>query len=885
MSFFSPERGLRSRSKRWSDNVLNRSLKGVEKLEDKVVLSATVGDGMPVISFNADTVWNSGYTGNITIKNDEAMPIDDWVLEFDLEAKITSLWNGQIVSTEGDHYTVEHASWNDTIAPGASVSFGFVASGNVGEGAINFIFNGEGEDPVPIPVKISIDDATLTEGDSENLTAELTVSLSQAPTDTLTVDFRTANDTAIAGEDYQTTSGTLTFAAGETSKTIAVTVLGDTVEESDESFGVVLENATYSNAAGAVIVDAEGLVTIEDNDQTVPEGAGAVEFTVSSDWGSGFTGGITITNEDGTAWNDWTLEFDFEGSLTAVWNATVAEHNGDHYVIKPAAWNTSVAAGGTVSFGFNGARASSDIEPTNFVLNGKSVNDPTDPEDPDDPTTPSLSVEDVKVVEGNEGTTTVTMLVRLSEAADQPITVSYETTPGTATEGTDYLAASGSVTFEAGETEKEISVAIVGDTDYEYAESLSVLLATTVDGIEDAVGTITILNDDTNPNGDSDQRVIAYYAEWGIYDRDYQPLDIPADQLTHVIYAFAQIKDGEIAVYDSYAALEKAYPGDTWDQEVRGTFNQFRILKEENPDLNVLIAVGGWTLSGEFSNVALTEASREKFAASVVEFVTTYGFDGVDLDWEYPVAGGMGSNTYRPEDTVNYTLLVQELREQFDAQSAIDGQTYEITIAAPAGYDKIENFELEKMSQYVDWFNVMTYDYHGLWENTTNHNAPLYASEDDPSYFRDKYVIDYTIQSYLSAGVSPDQLVLGVPLYGYGWQGVGSENYGLYQSSTGAAPGTWEAGSYDYSHIVQLLEDYPESYSVHWDDEAGVPYVYSTANGGMFITFENEQSVQLKIDYVMEHELGGMFFWELSADADGDDSLVEQVSDALLMPV
>ena len=381
---------------------------------------------------------------------------------------------------------------------------------------------------------------------------------------------------------------------------------------------------------------------IKNNDHVTPDpgASGAVEFTVVSDWATGFTGEMTITNEETTASDDWTLEFDFQGDLTAVWNAEVVEHSGDHYVIKAASWNGSVPAGGTVSFGFNGARASSHIEPTNFVFNGTPVDGPTDPVDPndpvapEDPTVPTLSVDDVQLAEGDGDLTTATLLVRLSEASDQPITVAYETSAGTAIEGVDYLGTSGSVTFEAGETEKEISVAIVGDLNYEYAENFSVLLAVTnVDGIENAVGTVTIYNDDANPSGDGDQRVVAYYTDWGIYGRDYQPMDIPAEELTHVIYAFAQIKDGEVAIYDSYAAVENAFPGDTWDQELRGNFNQLQILKEQNPHLNVLIAVGGWTLSGEFSDVALTEASRDKFAASAVEFVTTYGFDGVDLDW------------------------------------------------------------------------------------------------------------------------------------------------------------------------------------------------------------------------------------------------------------
>ena len=146
------------------------------------------------------------------------------------------------------------------------------------------------------------------------------------------------------------------------------------------------------------------------------------------------------------------------------------------------------------------------------------------------------------------------------------------------------------------------------------------------------------------------RRIVAYFPEWAVYRRNYHVANIPADKITHVNYAFAKpTADGDCVLFDAYAAIDKAYPGDKWDQGVlRGSFNQLQILKKKHPHLKTLISVGGWTLSGPFSDIAFTEEKRVKFAKACVAFMVKYGFDGVDIDWEYPVSGGLETNKKRP---------------------------------------------------------------------------------------------------------------------------------------------------------------------------------------------------------------------------------------------
>lgn len=379
------------------------------------------------------------------------------------------------------------------------------------------------------------------------------------------------------------------------------------------------------------------------------------------------------------------------------------------------------------------------------------------------------------------------------------------------------------------------------------------------------------------PNIDTgEERIVAYYIEWGIYGRDYQPMDIPADKITHINYAFANIgADGRIALGDPYAAIDKYYEGDTWDQPYRGTYNQINnVLRGQYPHLRTLISVGGWTWSGRFSDVALTAESRSVFAESCVEFIRTYNFDGVDIDWEYPVCCGLGSNTYRPEDRENYTLLLQELRTQLDAAAAEDDRTYLLTIAAPAGYDKIANLEPDGIAASCDWINVMTYDLHGAWDMTaTNHHSKLYANPDDPGddEIAERYNVASSIQTYLDAGVPASELVVGLPFYGRAWGGVGSANGGLFQPGTTVPPGTWDdwssgsTGINDWFEIEEFIAS--GEYTRYWDDHSKVPWLYSpTRHGGHFVSYDDEESVQYKVDYVRDLGLGGYMFWEITAD-------------------
>lgn len=854
----------------------------LERLEGREVPA-----GISVV-YNTTQDWGSGFQGSFVIRNETASPVNDWKLEFDWGASISSIWDATVASRSGSRYLVANAGWNGVIAAGGTVSFGLLAAPGAVAGAkpANYALNGVPlGSTAPLSPSISVADAKVTEGNAGTSMLVFPVALSSISATPVTVAYSTASLTATAGSDFTQASGTITFAPGETSKTVSVAVSGDTMVEQDETLSIKLSGPT-----GATLGAATATGTIINDD--VAAGTGEIRFQVTSDWGTGYNGQVTITNQRPAALTGWNLSFDYDGTISSIWDAKIVSRVGNRWTVASAGWNDSIPVNGSVSFGYGGVAGSTYPRPTNFLLAAGSVPAPAPAPQP------TVSIAAASVAEGNSGTRSLSFAVSLSAASASPVTVTLNTADGTAKAGADYQALSASViTIAAGAVSATVSVPVIGDTSVEPDETLSVTISAAAGAvIGTASATGTIINDDTaqtpppssNPvPGAGKKRVVGYFAEWGIYGRNYTIADLPVDKLTTINYAFAKITDsGEVGIFDSWAAVEKPFGSDTWSTPLRGNFHQLQLLKAARPNLEIMISIGGWTLSDKFSDVALTEASRARFAASCLAFCKQYGFDGVDLDWEYPVSGGLSSNTYRPEDKRNYTLLVEEIRRQFNAADALDGKHRLISIAAPAGYDKIVNLEPAALARSLDFMNLMTYDYHGSWENTTNHQAALYANPADPSGEGARYTIAYTVDAYLAAGVPAEKMVLGAPIYGRSWRGVGPANNGLFQPATGAGSGTWENGSVDYADLLNKVKTQPSVYKLNWDASAGVPYVYApTVEGGWFSTFENTQSLNLKIDYLMSKGLGGVMFWEASGDvrdSNSPDSLIGAAAKRLL---
>jgi chitinase len=338
-------------------------------------------------------------------------------------------------------------------------------------------------------------------------------------------------------------------------------------------------------------------------------------------------------------------------------------------------------------------------------------------------------------------------------------------------------------------------------------------------------------------------RVVGYYADWTA--ARYPLADIPADKLTHVNYAFGKIGPDNRLTWNAAAAVERVYPGDCSDPGCpHGLFNQITLLKRKQPHLKFLISVGGWTDSAPFYEMAATDASRQTFAQSCAEFLKTYPqFDGIDIDWEHPVVGGLQPG--QPRDAHNYVLLLGALR------SAI-GTGKLLTVAVPASARGIDPLEYADMAPLLDWVNVMTYDFHS-GGTMAGFNSALY-NHDDPS--NPKRNTHDAVQAILAKGVPRAKLVVGVPFYGRGWRGV--ESSSVWSTGTG----TLQVGGYKVIAASFLKNP---GFVRYWDDVAKVPWLYN-AETKEWITYEDPQSMRIKGEYVAAQTLGGAMFWELSND-------------------
>ncbi|SDI00986.1 chitinase [Sinosporangium album] len=369
---------------------------------------------------------------------------------------------------------------------------------------------------------------------------------------------------------------------------------------------------------------------------------------------------------------------------------------------------------------------------------------------------------------------------------------------------------------------------------------------------------VTVRTNDGPPPPPGD-KLMGYFVNWGIYQRNYHVKNIDtsgsAAKLTHINYAFANVSaDGRCIIGDSWADYEKAYTAaesvdgvaDTWDQPLRGNFNQLRKLKAKHPNLKVLFSVGGWTWSNNFGAASRNATAFAESCYNLVEDPRWADvFDGIDIDWEYPNACGLICDTSGPASFKN---LMQAVRAKFGQNNLV---TAAITADGTPG-GKIDAADYGGASQYVDWYNVMTYDFFGAWakQGPTAPHSPLRPYDRQPIAGFDS---DTAIQKLKTKGVPANKLLLGIGFYGRGWTGVTQDAPG--GTATDAAPGTYEPGFEDY----KILKDRcPSTGTI-----GGTAYAKCN---NQWWGYDTPATIAGKMTYAKGEGLGGSFFWELSGD-------------------
>ncbi|PPQ84685.1 hypothetical protein CVT25_014216 [Psilocybe cyanescens] len=349
---------------------------------------------------------------------------------------------------------------------------------------------------------------------------------------------------------------------------------------------------------------------------------------------------------------------------------------------------------------------------------------------------------------------------------------------------------------------------------------------------------------------------MAYFTNWGIYGANFQPTDIVPGPLTHILYSFADVSadTGSISLTDSYADEQKHFPTDSWNDvgnNLYGCLKQLYLLKLQQRNLKVLLSIGGWTYSqaGHFDFVT-SASSRATFVASAVQLIEDYGFDGIDIDFEYPANTDQGQGLAQ---------LMTALRTAFDNLAAQKGDktTYLLTAAVAAGPANYAFLQVPQMNAALSFWNLMAYDYAGSWLNYSDNQANVYGGA------RTGFSTDAALKFYFGAGASPNKLVMGMPLYGHAFENTA----GLGQPYSGIGPGTIQAGIYSYNTLplagAQVFENTTDISS----------YSYNAATQEL-VSYDTPNIIKLKVQYLNSKGMGGSMFWELSTDKVGADSLV-----------
>jgi chitinase len=333
--------------------------------------------------------------------------------------------------------------------------------------------------------------------------------------------------------------------------------------------------------------------------------------------------------------------------------------------------------------------------------------------------------------------------------------------------------------------------------------------------------------------------VIAYYS--GGPER----LDsFNARQMTHIIYCFGHLDGNRLKIKSARdtAVIQKMVA-----------------MKKVNPELKVLLSLGGWGGCEPCSDVFATEKGRKEFAQSVKELNAYFRADGIDLDWEYPTVPGFPGHKYSPSDKEAFTQLVKQLR-------ATLGKTQIITFAA-GGFQKYldEAVDWKAVMPVVDYVNLMSYDLVSGFATTTGHHTALYSNPDQ------KESTHNAVQWLIRNGVDPAKIIIGAAFYARIWENVPAQNNGLYQA------GKFQSAA-AYRHFPEKLSE-KSGFVFYWDDVTKAPYAYHPEKK-LYATFDDKQSITLKTAYVLQHNLGGIMFWELGSDS-YTDGLLQTINKTL----
>ncbi|CEP18133.1 hypothetical protein [Parasitella parasitica] len=339
--------------------------------------------------------------------------------------------------------------------------------------------------------------------------------------------------------------------------------------------------------------------------------------------------------------------------------------------------------------------------------------------------------------------------------------------------------------------------------------------------------------------------IAGYFVSWGIYERGFNIVDLKADKLSHILYAFANVnEDGSIVLGANKTVDGVVDPWKEKDKDLHGNFKQLALLKQKNRHLKVSLSIGG----SKFSSFTATPEIRSRFVKTAMQLLQDLGLDGIDIDWEFPKDS---------TDADNYVMLLKEMRaamDEYQRDHDPTDQNFLLSVAMPCGPENYRILKLGEMAHYVDIFYLMAYDLAGEWDQEIGHQSNLYGGPLN---------VDQAITYFQNEGGVPSKkIVMGMPLYGRGF----SNTDGKVGSSYSSVPkGSWERGTFDY-------KDLPREGAMEFVDEDRVASWSYDESKQEFVTYDTPAVTRLKCEYIKDKQLGGAMFWELTADNSKDES-------------
>ncbi len=768
--------------------------------------------------------WGGGISGNLIVRNPMGTAVEDWEVSFLTPHSGFESWSGDVqVSDAGNglnRVTFAPAAWNRIIPANGELSISFNAKGQ-GLADSGALTNAEFFSGTVAPLEPAL---TPFDGSGES-------AVTQASADPMTAD------------------------------SPAVPAMS----QSSEQDAGDAEFKSAASSANSLSLDVSG----------------------SLYWG-GMSGILTITNNSDRVVEDWSVSFETPHSDFQSWAGAArvepTQSGGSKVTLTPATWNSTIAAGQSIDVSFNaiseGIPSSGELTSALFFSEGSAS---------------ESSVMDLEVA------AELVAAAGLPDSSASAVPQAGASSPANA----DRVPAEPDQISESSQSEQPAG----SPEDLPELESL-------------VIAPESMSASSANVSG-SGKKVVAYFEEWGIYERDFLARDINVEQLTHINYSFFDVKaNGEVELFDRWAATDKRFTaaeqvsrtfaeadwlrldqdrrdaytsGDNFTASINadgsvtvagvpmgwnapadyaGNLRQFDLIKQLHPEINLGFALGGWTLSDEFSLAVDSEADRDAFTDNIIDIFKQYDFfNTIDFDWEYPGGGGDSGNAVSVQDGVNFALTLELLKDKLDMLEQATGEEYEVSIATAGGYDKLSNLNLSGIDPFVDFYNVMTYDFHGGWESVTGHQA---AMIDDPA----GYDIATAINQFQINDVDLSKVVLGVPTYTRAWGNVDvGDAFGLGNSGDARqAPGSYEAGNYDQKDLITGVSD--GSFALIWDDNSKAAYVYNE-DSRIWSSIETPATVAGKTAFIDDMGLGGMMFWALSNDASGDQSLISAASELI----